>query len=79
MIKRILSSIVLCAILITTLASCGKDAEKRIAKAAEYISSSPYAVSVSTQFTAAEGVETIFAELGSSKTKVYFRGANYHA
>lgn len=79
MIKRILSSIVLSAILITTLASCGKGAEKRIAKAEEYISSSPYAVSVSIQFTAAEGVSTIFTQLSSSKTKVYFHGANYHA
>ena len=48
-------------------------------KAEEYIASNPYIVSVSVDFDAAEGVATIFTELGSSKTKVYFRGANYHA
>ena len=48
-------------------------------KAEEYIASNPYIVNVSVDFDAAEGVETIFSEIGTSKTKVYFRGANYHA
>ena len=79
MMKKILSLIILCAILTSSLVSCGKSAEKRMEKAEEYISSNPYIVSVSVDFDAAEGVAAIFAEIGSSKTKVYFRGADYHA
>ena len=79
MLKKILSSLILCTLLISTLASCGKGAEKRMKNAEEYIRSNPYTISVSTDFTAAEGVSSIFAEIATSKTKVYFRGANYHA
>ena len=79
MMKKILSLIILCAILTSSLVSCGKSAEKRMEKAEEYIASNPYIVSVSVGFDAAEGVAAIFAEIGTSKTKVYFRGANYHA
>ena len=79
MLKKIISFALLCALLIPTLASCGKRVEKRIEKADEYISASPYMISVSTNFVAADGVATIFAEIGTSKTKVYFHGANYHA
>ena len=79
MMKKIVSSIILCAILISTLVSCGKSVEKRMEKAEEYIISDPYTVSVSIDFTAAEGVEAIFTEISTRKTKVYFRGANYHA
>ena len=79
MLKKILSSILLCALLIPTLASCGKRVEKRMAKAEEYITSNPYVVSVSVDFTADEGVSAIFDEISSSKTVAYFRGANYYA
>ena len=79
MFKKTLSLFVLCALLIPTLASCGKRVEKRMGKAEEYISSKPYTVSVGVDFTADEGVASIFSEIGTSKTKIYFKGANYHA
>ena len=79
MMKKIVSALILSAILVSNLVSCGKSVEKRMGKAEEYISSKPYTVSVSIDFTAAEGVEAIFTEIATSKTKVYFRGANYHA